>query len=695
MPHRTSVRPRLVAAQVFCLVAMIGSSGHADMPYPSHPPIRLNPPPTTIEQRPLPVGPSRFADPVRGSDDADGTAGKPWRTIQHALTQLGPGDTLLLRGGVYHERVHVSAVGTAEARIVIRSYPGEQAIIDGGIRDFLENAADAWQPYPDGAPGEYRSTKPHRNLRDAIGAFADSMIALQTYWHAQDLRAENELWKQSEGATDFDPVYCGPGLWYDRQSGHLHVRLRHTNLPRTVALDYPVPVDFDPTVASNYRGETDPRKLPMVIAPFDAVPLRLSGAEYVSFQDIVIRGGGYDTVVMRQASHVEFDNVTIWAGTYGLRSQGAQHIRFYRSAIHGSIPPWGFRDENGLHHYMPDPNPLLARVAERIGKFPPRNIARLNTHALLVTEGREESSVFYFPLNRYWEICHSDFTDGHDGVYLTGIGMHFHHNRVDNFHDDAMFMSTPTPYSTDDIHVHSNVFTRCLMAISMAGRLQTNGTIHVYRNIFDMRQGVNRNRPSDKNPQGILDSLNPFKTHADIEAMHIYQNTFIATGHRFAFTHRALSDLMATSPRRVFNNIFVYLREYPAYRPPGAADAGKVDAVSDYNLHWSPDVAAPADYLQRVRDSAPSKANLERHPAGWEANSKISDPRFLRFQTHPQASNDYRLADDSPAIGAGMPLPETGFPDPHRPADGKAPDLGALPHGGQPLHVGRHTEPRQ
>ena len=89
------------------------------------------------------------------------------------------------------------------------------------------------RPYAGGGKDEYRSTRAYPNLRHVVGSFGDSMIGLNTYYHAQDLRAENELMTEGNGKdanTDADPVYCGPGIWYDPTTGYIHVRLAHTHL---------------------------------------------------------------------------------------------------------------------------------------------------------------------------------------------------------------------------------------------------------------------------------------------------------------------------------------------------------------------------------------------------------------------------------------------------------------------------------
>src|SRR6266540_3120819 len=182
----------------------------------SHPALR--PPPAALD-RPLAEGPKRFVDAARGDDGNAGTAPAPWKTLTHALRRLKPGDTLYLRGGTYHEKVFLRRSGTAEAPITIASYPGELAILDGGLREFLESPATSWEPFAGGAEGEFVSTRTYPNADDrkvpqqflpaswepmwgiederpiALGHFADSMVPLHGYRSAADLRAANELWR--------------------------------------------------------------------------------------------------------------------------------------------------------------------------------------------------------------------------------------------------------------------------------------------------------------------------------------------------------------------------------------------------------------------------------------------------------------------------------------------------------------------
>ncbi|MFP5246473.1 MAG: right-handed parallel beta-helix repeat-containing protein, partial [Thermoanaerobaculia bacterium] len=66
-----------------------------------------------------------------GNDANPGTLAAPFKTIKKAASMTTAGDQVLVRGGVYNGQVGVLAKGTASARITIKSYPGELAVIDG------------------------------------------------------------------------------------------------------------------------------------------------------------------------------------------------------------------------------------------------------------------------------------------------------------------------------------------------------------------------------------------------------------------------------------------------------------------------------------------------------------------------------------------------------------------------------------
>lgn len=75
---------------------------------------------------------------TNGNNANNGSIGSPWGTLQYALGQMGAGDTLLVRGGTYNQRVHPAdgtlPIGSSwSSPITVSGYPAETAIITGGF----------------------------------------------------------------------------------------------------------------------------------------------------------------------------------------------------------------------------------------------------------------------------------------------------------------------------------------------------------------------------------------------------------------------------------------------------------------------------------------------------------------------------------------------------------------------------------
>lgn len=91
----------------------------------------------------------------QASDDAPGTADRPWKTFAKAAESAGPGDVIVIRGGVYRERVLVKTSGTAEAPIRFEAAPGEHVVVTGADR------LGGWRKSEDARP-IYSVAWPHR-----------------------------------------------------------------------------------------------------------------------------------------------------------------------------------------------------------------------------------------------------------------------------------------------------------------------------------------------------------------------------------------------------------------------------------------------------------------------------------------------------------------------------------------------------
>lgn len=576
----------------------------------SHPPLRSLKFPSDAA---IGDGPNYFVSPD-GDDAAAGSIDAPWKTIEYALTELEPDDTLLLRGGIYRENVRI-----ALRDVVIRGYPNEHAIIDGSIAEFYESPETAWE-LVDESIGEFRSTSKYPNLRNVLGSFGDSMIGLQTYYHKKDLRAESEVidWEDwdNRDETDIRPIYLGPGCWYNHEDAKIYIRLAHTNLPE------PMP---------NYKGKTDPRLVPQLLAPFRSTPLTLDGAKGVKIQDLTIRGAGYTAVELYQATDIEFNNVTIWAGAYGIRASGTRGFKMLHCGVYGNVAPWTFRNDGSKRDYPGRPH---------------RNLSRLNTHASFEIEAGRESSVYAFPRNDDWEIGWCEFTDAHDGPYFGAIGGKFHHNLVENVHDDGIYLSPmykrhPLEHKGPEIHVSHNLFRKVLTPIAFGGPWpETRDQIYIYQNVFELTKAVPTGRPTTQQPEPRFSTGKFMGDHGSPPwpAMNIYHNTILSGDPQRRAAGGAFGGMKANNPRRVFNNLFWHQGRLPGLVAPPPES----DFKADGNLYWSSEPGFPEAevFFRRFRAAFPESSQ----------NSVIADPaekhEGVKLDVNWPATNDR-------AIGAG------------------------------------------
>lgn len=630
-------------------------------------------------QRPLPVartqplttGPALFVDPTTGDDRNDGAKGKPWRTLQVAVKRLKPGDTLYLRGGVYPEKVYLTRSGTAEAPIVVAAYPGELPILDGGLREFREEPAQAWQPFVGGAEGEYVSTRtypgaddrrtPHQflpasweplwgieELRPlALGHFADSMVPLHGYRTLTDLRATNEYQPKDKKAGGAEGVYCGPGLWYNRETERIHVRLAHTRLPGLGD--------------RAYRGETDPRKLPLIIAAgFGDDVLRINGVKHVRIEGLVLRGAtGSPMIHVYGSDNVYLDHLTIYGGFPAVLINAAQNIKVTHCAFRGLAAPW-----TGRAHM----------------KY--RGTA---TYQIVLQNAQ--------PSNENIEFAHCEFTDDHDFAFLRfAKNLTFHHNFVDNFNDDGLECGAKLRSHT--LYIHHNRIGACLGVFqqhemdrdeSPADHAPDTG-VYVYRNVFDQRAGVYYTLPTAADPTGayLHSEGHLISDHGSptYPVMHVYHNTFLRREPVFRdyFLFGLGAANLRHTERDVFNNIFVQANAIPGAVILGK-DAGPLREGG--NLLWGMKATAPpANHFAKLRASPLFVDSRKFHEPGWSTLDVVADPKFADF-----AAGDLRLQPGSPALDAGVVVPAK-WPDPLREADMGKPDLGALPAGVKPWGVG-------
>jgi hypothetical protein len=496
-------------------------------------------------------------------------------------------------------------------------------VIDAGLREFFDSPDKAWTPAEGAAAGEFVSTTAHRGLEKVFGNFADSLVPLHGYRLRGDLQSDNVYWNGGDKLDSGWSIYCGPGLWYDQESGRIHCRLAHTEMP---ALG-----------PDNYRGETDPRRLKLVVsgAP-TALHIRL--ANHVRVYDLVLRGARQAALSIEHSGDIEVDGVTAYGNDPVVNLRGCARVKLAHSQFRGIAAPWSFRSS---HKY------------------------RGTAAYLLVARGDDAA-------NRDIEIAHCELTDSHDGPFIGTIrGLNFHHNLVDNFNDDGVYLTAMS--LGGDLHIYQNTISRCLHAFSFFGEYPVGRGVWIYRNVIDVRAPVHYFQPESATderftPQGEGERYR-FPSAGSLcgdhgspiwEPLRFYHNTVLARDAAFRdYYAHGWGGHMHGTERWVYNNIFVQLDGWP-----GTVVLGEDEPpIAGANLHFG--------------------LSGERHPDATKfkppASDIFADPKFLaadpRDWTKPA---DVRLAAESPAANAGERLPDD-WPDPLRETDAGRPDIGAVP----------------
>ena len=613
--------------RAWCLLALlflVNSRVHAQGQYASHGPTR--PLPAACD-RPRGEGPGKFVDGRQGDDAAAGTEAAPWKSVQYAVRQLKPGDTLYLRGGRYYEHVTVELQGNFARPFTIRSYPGELATIDGGLREFRDSPATAWEPVEGGAAGEFQSTQKYPGLAtraettNVLGHFGDSLLPLQGYRLLGDLRSDNPFWNVDNKVGSESFVYCGPGLWFNRENERIHCRLAHTKLSGLGK--------------DNYTGETDPRKLQLIVAVgWDHSPLTLKDCKYVKVFDLALVGAVETALDVVECEDLDFSGIYAFGGNETIRVANTQRLTLCDSAVRGNAAPWTFRGS------------LKYRALE----------SRLFSANRWLPTGNDNSHFCF-------ERC--EFTDSVDGIFLGNVASWlFHHNLVDNISDDGLFLTSGTAFDGSVVGGYGfaghNRFSRILTTFAFGvghGRQkvlpenakQVGGKIAIHRNVFDFRQPVHYRWPNGPDDKQELDSHGRFAgDHGSPtwEPMDIENNTILASDPpRYDYLTDGLGRAVTPgTSRRVVNNVVCQLRGVVGATLPDPA--AKFEA--NYNLAWS---LTDGDKLSALFEK------YRKTPAfmktSWTASDLYADPGFASFSADWRVIADVRLRPDSPAAKNG------------------------------------------
>lgn len=175
-------------------------------------------------------GRTYFVDPG-GSDRNKGTAEQPLRTISRGAELAQPGDTVLVKAGVYRERVAPPRGGRPGAPITYQGAPGERVFVRG---------SELWTPdWRDEGGGVFSATPDESLFDDRSSEYVDSYNPLKvelssTPWGRQG-RREVERMRAGEGRIgggDERIVYTCGQVFVDGEE-YREVPLREEIEPKT------------------------------------------------------------------------------------------------------------------------------------------------------------------------------------------------------------------------------------------------------------------------------------------------------------------------------------------------------------------------------------------------------------------------------------------------------------------------------
>ncbi len=156
-----------------------------------------------------------------GSNSNPGTIDKPFRTLQHVCNIVDPGDTVILRGGIYrNEQVVLSRSGTPTQWITFRNYPGEEPVLQYSIdmtdeSDWIDQGNNIWY--------------------SKDGSFAwEVNHDVATIWHDGSSHWSYKKYNPGEQAKQWD-------FYHNLDAGRVEVY--STANPATLASELEIPVD--------------------------------------------------------------------------------------------------------------------------------------------------------------------------------------------------------------------------------------------------------------------------------------------------------------------------------------------------------------------------------------------------------------------------------------------------------------------
>lgn len=527
---------------------------------------------------------------VSGDDSNPGSLAQPFKTINHAIAGLQPGDTLYLRGGTYFEQVKATVSGTAARRIAIAAYNDEQPVIDSGLPEFRTAGNSDWE-LVNASLGEYRS-KASCDDEDiyayvtGIAGYENERVVLVPYENVGHFRSTTDTYGGSGSK-----FYVGPGTM--EISGRCHIRLAKTKAMRDIEARY----------GKVFAGENaNPNRYSIVLSQAQNT-IRISGA-YLTFKDITFNQAKRTIVLEPGAQYVRFEGITAWMGASAIQTYSSQvhHITVTGSRILGDAPLWVFWSDM---------------------KSAPQ-VANLSRGTSVNLKGGTHD----------WVISRSLIRGSGQDLIGTNNGetrIFVHHNRIENCGDDAFEIEGKAEFGGRDdighIQVYENYIANCLVAAAVGqDTRKMTGPLLFYRNVVVMLRDHPVNREpgiNTWNGGGQFGYNRLFKQAGSDYAtrnVHYYNNTLVMLNAK-----RGVTPTPVEADGSTFANNIVAMVNGIAVDEYNTGS----DQLIDGNLYWKIN-SLDGEPLVGGKDSVAELENVELNSISAESKSG-SDPKFAGF----------------------------------------------------------------
>ena len=575
------------------------------------------------------AAPPEEADPGAGrqlfvSPDGDDTAAggpeRPWRTLGHAVARLRPGDTLSVRGGTYREHgIEIRARGEPDAPIAVVSFAGEEVVIDGSFPELQAPDNDEWTLVA-AETGLWRSKRSYEPGTFFGKIEVDGeLYALNVYPDLEAIAAEATTWEES------GRYYIGPGLHWNREDGHLYVRLQPPD-PRAIhGRVFDIPSDPDPRRNRLFIGN-------------QLSGLRLEGVRGLVLEGLAIRHF-LRPLDVQSGALVSLIDLEITPGRTGvLIEEDVRDLALRGVTFDAGFPAW---------------------ASWRDVKSGPRVAAALKLSGVILRSGGECIS-----------ITGSRFLDVFDGVTAAGSPerLSVRHNVFDRVIDDALQLGTAAAH----VEFAYNLVFGPGPSHHGSGASIAPGTKYIHHNIIDVRYDELYSRLGEDEAGWRYHIAMP--THsmksAGPDPWKIYNNTILfRTNTNSSGAGQDRDGPRGGPPHEVYNNIFVQRSDDRVARGERVDDGAE---IFDGNLYHRtvPDPQEPLfrswingdetrsfRSLAQFRRSAFAEITRSYYPPGWEHAGVEADP-MLR----DPGGGDYRPAPDGPAAHGALDLAARGWP---------------------------------